>query len=536
MKHTITQEDKNLLLQGHLQYNYKLLVVDKKNTVVDELSGLQAIGSYSIDSDSNIRRTCSFVMYLSNAGRNDSLEKKLYEWIGYSFRLQIGLYSLRNNDFRWYECGYYLITEANTSYNAAENSVITSLSDWYARLNGIRNGQMGGAPAIFIPNKTENGDIITIRQVTEDLLKSETDIKNYIIEEIGQFYGMPQNNPDYMQYREKNPLWNQLPYDLEYEAGCTVGDIFSEVCGLYPNCQMYFDVYGNFCFNLIPSCEYDRITLDDSFIQQILTGDNSESVSYEVENIRNVTEVFGAVYDIDRYAKSCSSSENLYSVPLDDYDRYSHGDFIAFIPDTDNAANMNIRINSLAAVPLYYENTEKRIAEGVLEAGKTYVVQIKRTDGGSAFSACFLGQYQPHALCVLTDSENDPVYTKAYFARKYNCAEQNITLRVEKGSPFTVQKLGEIPEVKSGDIFDNILSDSSALENAVYYNRKSSSVYDIVKIRTKMIPFLDVNEKVEYKKQQDADPHFYIIKSIVNNTDSGTSDITMYRFYPLYYL
>lgn len=536
MKHTITQEDKNLLLQGHLQYNYKLLVVDKNNNVADELSGLQAIGSYSIDSDSNIRRTCSFVMYLNNACRNDSIEQKLYEWVGCSFRLQIGLYRLRDSDFQWYECGYYLITEANTSYNAAENSITTSLSDWYARLNGIRNGQIGGAPTISIPNKDENGGIITVKQVTEDLLKSETGIKNYIIDDIGQFYGMPQNNPNYMQYREENPLWNQLPYDLEYEAGCTVGDIFSEVCGLYPNCQMYFDIYGNFCFNLIPSCEYEHITLDDSFIQQILTGDQSESVSYDVENIKNVTEVFGAAYDIDRYSKSCTASVNLYSVSLDNYTQYGHGDFIAFIPNTNNGADMKIRINSLASVPLYYENTENHIGEGILEAGKTYVIQIKRTDSAGAFAAYYLGQYQPHALCVLTDSENDPVYTKAYFAQKYNCHERNIVLRVEEGSPFAVQKIGEILDVKSGDVFDNIISDSSAVENAVYYNRKSSSVYDIVKIQTKMIPFLDVNEKVEYRKQQEGESHFYVVKSIVNNTDAKTSDITMYRFYPLYYL
>ena len=98
-----------------------------------------------------------------------------------------------------------------------------------------------------------------------------------------------------------------------------------------------------------------------------------------------------------------------------------------------------------------------------------------------------------------------------------------------------MQKLGEILDVKTGEEFENILSDSVAMENAIYYNRQSSSIYDTVEISTKMIPFLDVNEKVEYKKQQEKESKYYIIKSINNDTESLTSQITMYRFYPLYY-
>ena len=79
------------------------------------------------------------------------------------------------------------------------------------------------------------------------------------------------------------------------------------------------------------------------------------------------------------------------------------------------------------------------------------------------------------------------------------------------------------------------MSDSVALENAIYYNRKSTTINDTVTITTKMIPFLDVNLKVEYKKQQDNEVKQYVIKSISNDTESYTSSITMYRFYPLYY-
>lgn len=534
MQYIIAENDKALILQSDLQYKYRLFIVDGNKNVLDEIQGVRSIGSYSIDSESDVRRTSGFTLLLDNDYRIMlSVEKKLFSWIGYNFQMQIGIYSLRDDDYKWFDCGFYLITEGNTSYNATDNSITLNLSDWYSKLNGIRNGQIGGAPVIKIHNCDEEGNKVTIKVATENVLKGETDFKDYIIEDIGEFYGMPQNNPDYVEYQNNNPLWNQLPYDLEYEVGCVIGDIFDEIKNLYPNCQMYFDVFGNFCFNMIPSCEYDPIIFDDSYLQKILLAENTEEVSYDIENIKNVTEVFGQTYEVDRYVTSVATNGNIYTATLEGYNEYFNGDMIGFIPNSTNIGEMKISINSLASLPIYYEYTNKYIEPSLLEADKTYVLQIRLS--GLEYVAYYLGQYQPHALCVLTNNENDSIYTKQYFSKKYNCDERNIILRVEEESPFVVQKLGEVLDVKTGEEFDNILSDSVARENAIYYNRKSSSVYDTVNISTKMMPFLDVNEKVEYRKQQETESRYYIIKSIVNDLESYTSQITMYRFYPLYY-
>ena len=195
---------------------------------------------------------------------------------------------------------------------------------------------------------------------------------------------------------------------------------------------------------------------------------------------------------------------------------------------------MSIKINGLTLLPLYYEYSTDYVKANTFEENKTYVLQIKNTANG--YVCYYLGQYQPHALCVLSNNAEDEVYTKSYFAKKYNCDERNITIRIEEESPFAVQKLGEILDVKTGEEFENILSDSVAVENAIYYNRQSSSIHDTVSISTKMIPFLDTNIKVSYKKQQEENIVNYIVKSIENSTDSCTSHITMYRFYPLYYV
>lgn len=530
LKYNITQKDKDLLLQNSIDYQYRFYVIDKSKRILDEIDGIISIGTHSIESDSENRRTVSINIYLDNY---KSIETKINSWIGYDFQFKIGIYDIRDNKYIWYDCGCYEITDANTLYDAINNSLSLSLSDWYTYINGLRNGQIGGAPIILLPNEDESGNIITIRDTVISLLKNETDIKEYIVDDIGQFYGMPQNNEDYLNYRKINPLWNQLPYDLEYNAGCSVGDIFSEIKNLYPNCQMYFDIYGIFCFDMIPSCENDSVIIDNDFLQQIIVDTNSENVTYSIGTIKNVTEVFGVDYEVDRFSTTSTFINNTYNISLENYEQYNSSDIIAFTAISSNASITNLQINSLSTIPLYKEYTNEYINTGSITSNNVYVIQIRKVNGN--YVAYFLGQYQPHALCVLTSNECDTKYTKNYFAEKYNCNVNNIIFRVEPDSPFTIQKIGEVLDVKTGDEFDNILSDSVALENAIYFNKQSSTVNDTVTIITKMIPFLDVNIKVRYKKQQDDSEHEYIIKSISHNIEACTSQITMYRFYPLYY-
>ncbi len=532
MKHIITEQDK-WLAQHSDSYKCRLFIVDYDKKYLDEVSGIATIGSYNISPESLVRRTTSMTIVLDSQYRTESVEKKLYSWLGYSFLLQIGLYNFRTDDYKWYDCGYYLITEGSTSYNAVTNSLSVNLGDWFVTLDGTRNGQNGGAPVIEIPNEVD-GNPVSIKTGIVNLITSETDFKNYIVEDIGEFNGMPQNNADYLEYRAKNPQWNQIPYTLEFSAGCFLSDQFVEMRDLYPNMEMYFDIYGNFCTNQIPSCEHEPISLDDDYIQSILVADNSEGVTYDIKSIKNVTEVFGATYEVDRYASASTYDSNTYNLTIDLYEDYSSNDLIAFDSTAINDGENYIKINELDKIPLYHEYTTDFVESGVIVADETYVIKIKKVDGN--YVAYYLGQYQPHALCVLTGDENDSKYTKEYFSQRYNCEEKNIVFRVEPDSPFTIQKIGVVLDVKTGEEFDNILSSSVAMQNAIYQNRISSSMNDVVTITTKMIPFLDSNIKVSYRKQQDNEIKQYIIKTIDNNMDSCTSTITMYRFYELYYI
>lgn len=532
MKHNITELDKSSLLQNDIEYKYRLYVVDKSKNILDMLEGVRSIGECNIDSQSDVRRTSSFILQLDEFYRKKSLEEKIYSWIGYDFQLQIGVFNIRQNDFLWYECGYYAITQTNTSYSSTTNELSVSLSDWMVKLNGQRNGVVGGAPTIKIPVEDAEGNLTVIKQALIAFIKLSTEIRSYIIDDIGEYYGLPEYNTNWEQYRKDRPLWNILPYDLEFEGSATIFDIVKELCTLYPNYQYYFDIYGNLCVSMIPSCSNHHVYLDGSYFDKILTSDDSETVSYNIEGIKNVTEVFGKIYEIDRMSDTCTTSSNIYTITLSDYTSYNSLEYIAFIPNTNNIENMKIRVNELDVLPIYLENTTNYLDANILQKDEVYVLRLKRTTDG--FVAYYLGQYQPHAICVLTNNANDSVYTKEYFSSKYNCDLKNIVFRIED-SPFAVQKIGEVLDCKSGGDFDNIESDIIAVENAVYYNRKSTSSNDVVTITTKMIPFLDVYEKVTYRKRQELTEYEYIIKSINHNMDEMTSTITMYRFYPLYY-
>lgn len=532
MYYLITEDDKLLITQPSVDYKYKLIVLDNNRNYIDELIGISNIGSYAVDPDSDIRRTTSLTLLLDTYYSELSIETRLFSWIGYNFLLQIGIYSLRDDEYKWFDCGYYLITEANTVYSAIDNSLTLNLSDWYSIFNGTRNGQLGGAPIIDIPNYGEDGNPVIIKKLTEDILKELAGITDYIISDVGEPKALPEFNENYEEYRKLQPLWNQLPYDLEYSVGAYISEIFDEIKNLYPNYEMYFDIYGHFCFNMIPSRENDPIILDNDYLQQILLAESTENVTYSIDTIKNVTEVFGKSYEVDRYCTDCTTSDSTYVLTLEDYEAYDKGDYIGFVSPSSNVANMKFQINELDVLPIYKEYTEEGIESGTIESGKTYVFKIAQQ--GTKLVAYYLGQYQPHALCALTNNADDPKYTISYFATKYNCDERNVVLRVEPDSPFAVQKIGEVLDVKYGDEWDNILSDSVAIENAKYYNKQSSSVFDTVTIATKMIPFLDTSTKVEYQKQQDDTIHQYIVKSISNEMESCTTSITMSRFYPLF--
>lgn len=133
----------------------------------------------------------------------------------------------------------------------------------------------------------------------------------FIVDDIGEYYAMPHSNEpdyDYMGYRATHPLWNMIPYDLEFSLSCSIWDILSEIIGLYPDYDAAFDEQGIFRVKMISTEYTDENDFDLSdYVDMVI----SEGVSTDLSTIRNVCEVWGESLDADWYAEDVAKGARI---------------------------------------------------------------------------------------------------------------------------------------------------------------------------------------------------------------------------------
>lgn len=551
---TITNEDLMLVLQqssAPQTCRLKIEVLDRNQQYVGEIEGIVS-GSVSISAESDIRRTASVTLQPTYT-QHIKLEEGGLLWLDKDIRLSVGLYDVRKESYHYYPLGYYVYTDTSATYDAATNQLTVNCADFMKKLDGTKNGQLG-ALVISYPGYEEDsatGEVLQhyiIRNAVTETLENLADIQNYLVDDIGTFYAMPEYNEDWQSYREKNAdIWNAIPYDQEFSCGCSVLSILTTFRDLYPNYEMFFDPENNtFICRMIPSCYDDNIVLDNAFFQRVLI---SENTSVDLTAVKNIYEVWGKVIDIDYYSEEVSYADNTYSATIEKYEEeYKNGDLIALKVNNENESGANVNINGFGPVPILNEGDDSPIEAGKLKADNVYSFKIKKKyDSGlkeTVINAYLLGQWQVHALNVLTDGSiseelrvgSDGVsyhlYSPEYFKHFYNC--ERVEFEVIPDSPYTVQKLGEVLDVKSGDEFENITSDDLAAERARWENWKNSRLTDNITITTALLPFLDVNKKISYQPSDSDIEMQYIIKSVSHDFTGYTSTVTMMKFYPLY--
>ena len=555
----LTNDDLRLVRHQILEPEMKLEIFDQDDNYITTIQGNIIDGSSSI-SESDVRRTFSISLLPCEKSRLYLGENGLI-WVDKIVRIYIGLYDQRKKDYRWWKHGKYVFTDASATYDATNNTLSVNCSDMMSTLDGTKNGLLGQL-VIQIPayeEDEETGEVIKYNTIRDAMIKTVTQlgrVKDYEIDHIGEFYALPENNTDYLEYREESKIqvkdgsyqevWNSIPYDLEFSSGCSVLSILIELRDLYPNYQIYFDENGTFCCNLIPSLYEDDVILKNDFIKKILI---SESSSVDLTSIRNIVEVWGEVIETDFYAsEGVTLTDSIYIANIEGYEeKYYNGDTIALHIPSTNPENAQVNINGFGTISIYDENTEEPIAKEILEADQTYAFKVKKkhVDGVDVTRLYLLGQWQPHAISVLTDGTVGDDYTttsgktvkrysKEYFQEIYNC--KTVELVIIPDSPFTVQKLGEILQPYNGGEFANITSDSLALARSGYELWKSSRLTDSISITTLLCPFLDINIKVSYKPYSlDLhDEYQYIIKSVSHDFKGGTTSWQLMKFYPLY--
>lgn len=552
MADMITQEDLTLVLSQSAApqtMKLKIEVLNSDQKIIGTLETDITSGSMSINGESDIRRTANFIVHPTIKEKIKLTENSLL-WLNKDIRMFVGLYNCRTKQYKYYSLGCYVYTDISGTYDATNDNLTINCADFMKKLDGTKNGQLG-ASIISYPayeEDEETGEVIKyniIRNAVIETLEKLAQITNHRIDDIGEYKAMLDYNDDWQKYRKENITWNTIPYNQEFSAGCSVLSILTTFRDLYPNYEMFFDMETNaFICQLKPMCYEDDIYIGNNFIQRVLI---SENTSVDMTTVRNICEVWGQVIETDFYNEECSYTNNVYSSTIAGYEEgYYNGDVIGLKIPAANKANAQININDFGAIGIYNEANEEPIQANELKPNNVYAFKIKknRVDGQDVIKAYLLGQWQVHAINVLTNGKKSgqfvtssdggryELYSKEYFQKFYNCEWVDMT--IVPNSPFTVEKLGEILDVKVSGEYENITSDNLAADRAKWENWKNCRLTDNITITTALLPFLDVNKKVSYKRSDSNVEYQYIISSVSHDFAGYTSTITMYRFYPLY--
>lgn len=472
MAHLPTAMDFDILRQKHKEIYVKIELLNKQFKIIDVITGNPLSDSFTMDSSALKRRTYKCDLHVSDSSFLIGEDKKI--WIDKYIRIHYGIKSIRTQEIVWYLIGTFTYADANYQYSSTVNTLSLSCDDLMADYDGTKNGEIDGY-ALTIPAGED------IRSSIIALLK-EAGITKYNVEDIQK----------------------EIPYALEFTDSKTYCDVWMKICELYDSWEFFFDADGTFIWRQIPTGYHDACVLDSAILKDLVIDEQS---SYSFSDIYNVTEVWGKVLELgedDRYCyEGVTYENNIYKITLTDVnslDDINHLTKIAIKVPTANKADAKVQINSLSPIPLVTDGGEI-LPENALTAGTTYVFMYRRTLGEKIQNALYLlGQYQAYGIYKETNPD----------------------------CPFSVQNLGY--EILHRANYDNLYSDELCYNQAEYETYQTTALLDTITLNCIYIPWLDVNQKIEYTSSTTGLISQYIIKSISWSTLDGTMNMTLYRF------
>jgi len=493
----VTQEDIDLLLQSTKVLTYKLELLDTSLKVVDSIEGNLISDNISIASDSDVRRTYSCEMIVTDStftiGRNNKI------WFDKRIRPYIGILNQRTKMTAWYCLGTFLYTDVNFNYDSTTKQLSLACNDMMCLLNDVRGGQLDAYSRTIQQGSDARNVIIS--------LLAELGITKYYIE-----FNLNGNMISTFE----------IPYDLTYSAGTNAYTIIKAIVDLYSGTQMYFDLYGTFVISRIPTNKNEISILSNDIIQQILI---NEQVSTTFSNIYNKIQIWGKVNEPEFYTKDVTVTDNVYNVSLvyskiDNntstevtYDKYENFDMVALKIPVSNLSNAKIKINSLEEI-LIVDEQGNSLPENYLEANLDYVFRYRRVTN----DFLFIGQYQCYGEAYLTNDKND---TNEYAV-------------IDDSSEFTIEEIGEHLKVLIDGDYANITSNDLCRQRARYELYNATNIQDSLSISIIAIPFLDVNQIVEFKSNSTNKTNKYLITSISCNYSDFQMSVSLSKFYPYY--
>ena len=498
----IRQKDIELLMQSNKELYYKLELLNENMKVLDSIEGNLISDNISISADSDIRRVYNCELFVEDSTFDISYDSKI--WYKRRIRPYIGILHQRSKEIQWYLLGTFLFTEAGYSYDDTNKTLSLTCNDMMCLLNGSMGGNLDSYKRTIHSGTSARSSIISLLE--------EVCITKYFIE-----------------FNLNGSIINdfQIPHDMTYNAGATAYQIIKDIVDLYSGTEIYFDVYGTFIINKIPTSKEEQAVLNDEILQPILI---SEQLSINFSEVYNDIEIFGRTQEPDFYSKDITYSNGVYYVSLvahkldettnqyveisydslDDFDEFSFK-----IPSVNITSNTYININNLGDILVVNENGNP-IANNTLTKNTDYVFRYRK----STEDFLFLGQYQ--------------VYSRMYISNDANNTDANAV--IDTDNEFAVEKIGHKLKVLSDDSVSNIYSDELCRQRCKYELYNATNKKNDLNLTTISIPWLDVNELIEFTSNSTGKKDKYIINSISTNYSEMTMNINANKFYAEYIL
>lgn len=570
----VSQDEYNVAKQQARELHAKINLLNFNFQTVDELSGVVLPSStYSIDSTSDIRRTCNISLIPIDSSFDIAEGNKI--WIDKYIQVYIGIKNVLTDEIIYTNMGIYLVDNPTRVYDPANNTMTIKGVDLMAKMTGLRNGNLEGIDYV---------------------IPSGYNVRKAIIAAIS-LAGFTKYSCVECPYT--------VPNQITIESGGTVYDILKKLQEITAEqYQMYFDVDGVFHYDKVPNGVNDQVVVDDDIWNAVLI---DYSISNDFDNIKNHIEVYGKTHDIKYYGGTATVNGSQISCSISTLKKLRKNIKLGFtMPETftlgSNPTLQVIGYNStvFTSYPIMNDTGTTHIASTQFVAGKYYVCKMILGDdyatlatssttstnvatlnstineydvtisnitaytNGMTFTfktpstGCDVA-YNPtirvNALDALeiqspTLLENNTSYTvtvtiqsddtsKMYFYFMGEVNPSGVAEETNPESPFYINgTMGSVRLVLQGGDYDNIYTSELAQIRANWELYNYCRLQDSITIDVIPLYWLDVNTLISItlpNKQGTSTTEEYLVKQISTTLDiTGTQSIQLMKFYPFY--
>lgn len=559
-----------VILQRYRNIDIQIFVLDYDFNIIDEISGIVETADFSIDNNSDIRRTANISMLLKSNFTNTGILNDVYfqsgngYWFDKYLRINIGIEDITTNEYEWFKQGVYLINEPSISYDATTNSVSFQAVDLMSKMTGMRNGYLEGQ-AYSIPVLDEDGQPTgnTITGAMADLLKAQ----------------------GFTRYVLFTPETNVIPYDINIDAGSTSYDVLAELRDINPNWEIFFDVDGVFYFQKIPSGEvtledgsdsYDAHptpVVDDKVWDKLLI---SYDLSTSFENIKNYVEVYGKAFEGDRIYQATDVVLNGYTLTANlpfAIDNVLRVVSVSISSGDTKMLDKNIFTATFSDNSEIPQTISITCEPQIKYNNETYLFEVYK-DSNGVIVGNYIGYMQPQAV-AWEDNPDSPFFVGElvnkdkfnewsgagsydvgdlvyYGGALWTCVQAhtstNPQIPNDKYAEYWVKInsmdaiYGELPLFEKmvrgvcvGGDYDNISTNQIALENTRFELYNHCRLHDTITISCVPIYWLDVSKIFSITLPNENEPSYWLINSIGTSFQAtGIQTITATRYYPQY--